>query len=521
MRNVKKIKLFNFKRFHSFEINFNEHMNLLVGDNESGKSTILLALDIVLRGSRSKVETIGLDKLINNHVVEQFMIEHGGVESLPSMVIEVYLNEQNDPDLNGKNNSDGLVCDGLRLCCSPIDEFLGEIGEILSQENPIFPFEYYSISFSTFSGELYTGNRKFLKHLFVDNSQINNDYAAREYTKTIYNSNVEINEKNFHQNEYRRYKSNFKVSVLSDLNEKLGSYGFDIRTDTKSNLITDLTITEDGVSIENKGKGRQCFIKTEFALQKNNIEQSLDVLLLEEPENHLSHTNMRKLVQRISETENKQIFVATHNSLICTRLDLRKVIMLNSLSENSATLETLPEETAKFFMKAPDNNILEFILSNRVLLVEGDAEYILIDSIFKNTTGQKLEELEVHVISVGGTSFKRYLDIAKILNIRTAVIRDNDGDHETNCIERYLQYQEENIKIFFDENNNNSTFEICFYEVNKEVCDELFEPGRRTLTVQDYMLSNKADSAFELMNKKARELVAPEYIRKAIEWIKE
>ena len=38
------------------------------------------------------------------------------------------------------------------------------------------------------------------------------------------------------------------------------------------------------------------------------------------------------------------------------------------------------------FIKAPDNNILEFILSKKVILVEGDAEYILAEALFKNST---------------------------------------------------------------------------------------------------------------------------------------
>ena len=520
-KTVRKIKLFNFKRFNDFEVEFDDRINLLIGDNEAGKSTILLALDLVLRGSRSKVETLGLDKLINTYVVNQFMSGDKQIEDLPSLAVEVYLNEQNDPDLNGRNNSDALICDGLRLSCEPIDEFTGEIQEILEQENPSFPFEYYSIKFSTFSGELYTGYRKFLNHVAIDSSQINNDYAAREYIKTIYNSNVEVAERNLHQNEYRRHKSEFRNNVLSSLNERIENYDFDVRTDTKSNLQTDLTITENDVPIENKGKGRQCFIKTEFALQRNNVEQDLDVLLLEEPENHLSHTNMKKLVRRISESENKQIFIATHNSLICTRLDLRKVIMLNSACENSALLKDLPEKTAKFFIKAPDNNILEFILSNKVILVEGDAEYILIASLFKNTIGQELEDSDVHVISVGGTSFKRYLDIAKILSIKTAVIRDNDGDFQSHCIDRYQDYQEDNIRVFFEDDNAKKTFEICFYEANENICNDLFQRGRRTLSVKDYMLKNKADAAFELLEQKADELIAPEYMRRAIQWIRE
>lgn len=59
---------------------------------------------------------------------------------------------------------------------------------------------------------------------------------------------------------------------------------------------TDIIITEDDIPVDSKGKGRQCFIKTEFALR--NREHSLHVLLLEEPENHLSQMHMRKLIGR-------------------------------------------------------------------------------------------------------------------------------------------------------------------------------------------------------------------------------
>ena len=121
----------------------------------------------------------------------------------------------------------------------------------------------------------------------------------------------------------------FRGSALAEINGKLAEYKFSVRTNAKSNLEADLILTEDDIPIENKGKGRQCFIKTEFALRKNEAEHSLDVLLLEEPENHLSHTNMKKLIQRISESDKKQLFIATHSNLICTRLGLRKAIILN------------------------------------------------------------------------------------------------------------------------------------------------------------------------------------------------
>ena len=520
MKVLKKIKLQNFKRFQSFSVELDETLNLLIGDNESGKSSILSAIDIVLSGSRAKVETIGLDSLFNFGAVQDFLNSDKKVENLPTLFIELWLNEQDDPDLNGKFNSEGVTSDGLQMFCEPNDLLSKEIKEILEQDEPNFPFEFYSINFKTFSGEGYTGYRKFVRHVLIDNSQISNEYATRDYVKTMYNSNVRDAERNKHLNEYRKYKDYFRKDVLADLNNRIPDYSFTVKNNSKANLETDLTISENDVNIENRGKGRQCFIKTEFALKKKVKNRDLDVILIEEPENHLSHVNMKKLIRKICESADKQLFIATHNDLISTRLDLRKSILLNSNNPEPVMLNDLPEDTAKFFIKAPDNNVLEFILSPKVILVEGDAEYILMDIFFQRIAQEKQEDSGVHVISVGGTSFKRFLDLARLLNIKTAVIRDNDGKYQINCVDNYSDYTEDYIKVFSDKDEKRYTFEIALYQDNDVICDELFGPGRIKLSVQEYMLQNKADVAFELLNKKSDEVKPPEYIKEAIEWIK-
>lgn len=518
---ITRLKLHNFRRFRKLDVSFNAEMNLLIGDNESGKSSILQSLDLVMSGSRSKVETLGIENLMNSEITNEFLAGTKAYKDLPVMWIEVFLNEQNNPDLNGKNNSIDTVCDGLKLVIEPMEEYGAEIADILKSAEPNFPFEYYSINFKTFSGESYTGYRKFMKHLLLDGSQINNEYATREYVKEMYRAKIDDAEKHKHRNEYRNHKRQFRNNVLGELNDRLDSYKFSVVTNSKSNLETDLTITEGDISIENKGKGRQCFIKTEFALHRSSTGNPLDVMLLEEPENHLSHTNMKNLVSKIADAKDKQLIVTTHNSLICTRLDLRKAIMLNSSSDNPAKLDKLSGSTAGFFVKAPDNNILEFILSKKVVLVEGDAEYILMDVFCKSITSKELKDADFHIISVGGTSFKRYLELAKLLNIKTAVIRDNDGDSQKNCIDNYKDYEVEKAKIFFESNNAQTTFEICMYEINKAVCDELFTTSHIKLTPQNYMLNNKAEAALRLLEHKAAELIPPDYIKNALKWITE
>lgn len=519
MKVIKKLKLKNFKRFEDFEVDFTPNINLIIGDNEAGKSTILTALELVISGSAARVESIGLENIFSMSVIKNFLSSSKEIDKLPTIHVEIYLEEQNYPNLYGNYNLDKKDSDGLQLICEPNESLLGEISSILSQSGDNFPFELYDINFSTFAGIAFSGYSKYFRYIAIDSTQINNEYATRRYISNLYESLLSPVDRSILANEYRQQKISFKDNSLHRVNNNLSDYEFSIRSNPRSNLDTDLTIVEGDIPIEHKGKGKQCFVKTEFALSQPQ-GKSVNTILLEEPENHLSHISMKKLINRISASSVDQIFIATHSSLVSTRLDLRKSILLNSNSRYPVTLKDIPEDTAKFFMKAPNNNILEFILSKKVILVEGDAEFILLEAFYKKCSQSTPDVDDVHILSVGGTSFKRYLDLAEKLGIKTAVIRDNDGDYNKHCLQRYRDYLSSDIEVFYDSDNKNETFEICLYNINKKLCDQIFSSPKRTLPILDYMLKNKADSAFKLLDERADEINIPVYIEKAIQWIR-
>ena len=134
---IDKIRLINFKRFEDYTINPNDRINILVGDNEVGKSSILEAIDLVSSGNVRKVENIGLDRLINVDAIKQFNNTRK-YEDLPEMKVELFLNGEFDHTMNGKNNSLGIISDGIRLVCTPNDDFRKEINEFLEEESNVF-----------------------------------------------------------------------------------------------------------------------------------------------------------------------------------------------------------------------------------------------------------------------------------------------------------------------------------------------------------------------------------------------
>ena len=521
MGTIRRLVLRNFKRFRALELEFDPELNILVGGNEAGKSSVLQAMDIVLSASRSKVDAIGLEALFNADCIAEFLGGDRKVVDLPELLIEVYFDGlPGRHDLDGRNNSKGIDHLGIKMVCKPVDEYTKDIQAILAEKHESFPFEYYGVHFQTFTDEPVFPYKKPLRHLLIDSSLINNEYATREYTRSMYAAHATVAQRNLHGFEYRKAKTKFKDNVFKTMNDELDAYKFNLRTSPKASIETDIILTEDDIPVESKGKGRQCFIKTEFALCDR--EHALHVLLLEEPENHLCHVHMRKLIERIRASVKKQLFVATHSSFIATRLNLKKVLILSEENPSSpASLKDLSQDTAEFFMKAPDNNILELALCKKAILVEGDAEFILMEALYKiSVAGSSPDADGVHVISVDGTSFKRYLELAKLLGIKIASIRDNDRDYASTCVANYADYVSASIKVFADVDDARHTFEVCMYQDNKVTCDELFSAGRKTLSVEDYMLKNKTDAAFQLLEQKGAVLVVPGYIQQAVTWIK-
>ena len=515
---ITKIKLHNFKRFKDIEVSVDPILNMFIGDNESGKSSILQAIDIVARGSRTHIEEIGLERLLNVDVVSDFMAGDRRYENLPEMYVELYLNDMVNPDLIGKNNSKGVNCAGIKMHCHINDEYGLHVKTLLANQASTFPVEFYSVTFDTFAGEPYNGYNRKLRTLYIDNSNIGSPYSMREYVRAVYKAHADDVKRIELKHAYHENKLNFQNTKLKIIDVQ--PYALAIRESVDDNIETAITLTENDIPIENKGTGLQCYIKTELALLR--AANGIDTVLLEEPENHLCYAKMLQLIQKIQNNNDRQLFISTHSDMIATRLNLKNCILLNSAKPLPLAFNSISEDTAKFFMKAPDNNMLQFVLSKKVLLVEGDAEYILMEALYKRVTGNEIADSGISVIAVDGKCFKRYLEIAKVIHVKVAVITDNDGNYQDNIEDNYADYmnrQFPNIQVFADSDNNRYTFEVCMYKENTQTCNDVFSFPRRKLSIQDYMLSNKAEAAFKLLSDKADVLTVPEYIKNAIEWI--
>jgi putative ATP-dependent endonuclease of OLD family len=242
MRSITKVAIRNFKRFEKLDLRLEPGLNVLLGDNEAGKSSVLLAIDLALSASRSKIESLGIETLLHAGAVDAFMKGPRLASDLPRLAVELFLTSGGEPLLNGKNNVDGQPSDGIKMEIAVPRELLAEVADVLRDRDSPFPYEYYAPRFATFAEDQQIGFKKHVRHLLIDSSRIDSEQATRIYTQSLFAVNADAKARNRLESSYRKLKDGFRDEHLKAINDLLTEYAFGVRTSSKSNLSTDLVI---------------------------------------------------------------------------------------------------------------------------------------------------------------------------------------------------------------------------------------------------------------------------------------
>lgn len=183
---IEKLIIENFKCFEGrFEICLNEDVNILVGNNEAGKSTILeaihLALTGMLNGRYLKNELS--QYLFNRNIEKQYInsVKQGTPVETPHILIELYIKNDGSPEaglLKGNDNSSKEDTPGV-LYSIEFDEAYKPLYDDLVQregeEVKTIPIEYYRTSRRSFARKETYSLRLFA--VFLKHNQIMNTHG--------------------------------------------------------------------------------------------------------------------------------------------------------------------------------------------------------------------------------------------------------------------------------------------------------------------------------------------------------
>ncbi|NUI61803.1 AAA family ATPase [Bacillus amyloliquefaciens] len=545
---IKTLVIQNFKCFkEKFVLDLKEGINILVGNNEAGKSTILEAIHLVLTGVfRGKSIKNNLTQyMFNNAAVAEYIenVKNGTDTTLPEILIELYFDDR-FPELEGDKYSEKSSiprAQGISITIQIDENYRDEYNKLVeSKEIYSLPIEYYEIVWRSFARKTITSRSIPIKSALIDVGFSKFSNGSDMYISRIIQNSLEIIEKNSVSQSFRKAQELFmqegsiqqineKITNVSSLSNKKVELSVDLgtRSSWEGSLITRL----DSIPFDYVGKGEQAIIKTELAL-KNKIAEKSSVILIEEPESHISHTRLNQLISNIKENYgDKQIIVSTHSSFVSNKLGLDNLILVNN--QQVTRFNKLSSGSKLFFEKIAGYDTLRFILCKKAILVEGDSDELIVQKAYMSLNNSRIPIQDgIEVISVG-TSFLRFLEIADELKIPTLVITDNDGDIK--ALERkydnYIKKKKKDyVYISYEENEFNGSLKIGKNDYNYNTLeptiircntlDKLNSILETDFKTEDelrvYMKRNKTECALKIFQT-TQAIEFPAYILKALE----
>lgn len=538
---IQRINILHYKCFKKFSLDLNSGVNIIVGNNESGKSTILEALHLALSGLlNGRYLKNELSQYIFNKEVETLYLESLKTSNPlppPKILIEIFFSGDDLPEFEGDGNTTKRKASGLRFSIEfDTDEYETDYAELVTTDVTTIPIEFYKVTWSSFSRDSVTIKSIPVKSVLIDSSSTRFQNGSDIYISKIIKDDLVEKEIVGLSQAYRKLKEAFmadksveainkKITGKADISTKTIHISVDLSA--KNSWETSLMTYLEGIPFHQIGKGEQCLIKTNLALAHKKTKES-NLILIEEPENHLSHTKLNQFIKSIQDKcEGKQIVITTHSSFVANKLNLKNLILLNNNKEKTI-LTALSKDTYDFFEKLPGYETLRLLLSSKAILVEGPSDELVIQRAYMDKNAKSLPiEKEIDVISVGLT-FKRFLEVADLIKKPVAVVTDNDGDYRKKVIKKYEDFKNsETIEIFADDRIHLNTLEPQIVDANRDnlklLCKilEIDETVYNTAElISNYMIDNKTESALRIF-KSDKSIIYPDYINDVIEWCNE
>ncbi len=527
---IEKVVIQNFKSLGSFELQLNEDLNIIVGNNETGKSTILEAIFLCLTGTFNgkRIENELSPYLFNKHCVDKYLeslLKEPTLE-IPQILIELYFRNSNDlARLKGTNNTKHENVPGIYLKVAFNEDYSEEYQKYIEAPEKVttIPTEYFKPIWLAFSNNAITKKSIPVTPTLIDTATIRLQFGTDYYLQQIINDQLTAKEKTELSLEYRKLKETFAdQNSIKSINRKLQAekgliseknLAVSIDISQKASWETSLTSYLDDIPFQYIGKGDQSILKMLLALERKG--ETSDIILIEEPENHLSFSNMNLLISKISEKcVGKQLIIATHSAFVANKLGLERLILIGE-GFHTTRFNELQPDTQNYFKKLPGYDTLRFILSKKAILVEGPSDELFVQKAYQISNSGRLPIQDgVDVISVRGLSFERFLRISMILKNRVVVIIDNDGDYQKKVIEKYTDYSGlSNITICGDSDNNYPTLEPQIVKCNDlRVLNQILGRAEAEKSdLLDYMIKNKTECALRLFETDIA-ITIPQYI---------
>lgn len=512
---LSELKLWNFRKYGSTDsfaldkpslvVPFNKGLNVLIGENDSGKTAIIDAIKLVLK----------------THAYEWIKIEESDFYR-NSDKLRIELEFKDIKPNEAKNFIEWLGWEGIgenakpilrlnyqveikqdRIQVTDVKAGMDETGFPLNAEAKEYLKTTYLKALRDADNDLTAKKNSRLSQILKEH-----EFFKKKSTKEEHQFEIEFKKLNSKIEEWFKTDGNEKLKKIID--DFLISFTDKGKSSNISLGESDIKSILEKVSLgvlnqKNLGLGtmNRLYMAAELLHLKKENWNGLKLCMIEELEAHLHPQAQMKIIDALQKETDVQFILSTHSPNLASKVKLHNIILCNNnlalpLGEvpseeneinNRDKYTKLDKYDYKFLERFLDVTKANLFFAKGVILVEGWSEEIILPILAKKL-GYDLTEKEISIVNVGSTAYLRFAKIflrqnpLEKLNIPVAIITDLDNrpDAKDNSFcevkKEVKQKKLQELEISFKNTNvllsytSDWTLEWCLYK--SEVLSKLF-----------------------------------------------
>ena len=450
---LQTIKINNFRIFQNFELEFNKGLNLLIGENDSGKTALIDAIRLVLDTNSSEWTKFILTDFHDGKNILNIQLKFADLSIDDQSIFPEHITYIK----NTQHQSEAFLYVNLTASIKQLTNKIGQFiqtdinsgqnaeGPTIEKAARMYLSTTYLKPLRDVEGELSAGRASRLSQILANHETLGgNDTNVERLIRTMIAANQAIKDDDAVLNTRGEIqdlldKITFQDKKFNPSLNMIGSKAFDDLNETERHALFRIILERLSLGLDHTGRSHGLgysnllFMATELMLLSQSSDE-FPLLLIEEPEAHLHPQLQMKFLKYLTENKpNLQCILSTHSPHFASKAPLENLIIMNNGTafplRKGCTL--LDSTDYPFLEKFLDVSKANMFFAKGVLIVEGDGENILLPTIAE-LLDRSLEDYGVSLVNVGNLAYKRYAKIYRrnngtaILPIKVACITDLD-----------------------------------------------------------------------------------------------